>query len=150
MTACISTARMLCALVVALAAAADDHRRYKVSNRIIVAGFIAGLLLLFWSAAFHVGVTGYLTGLLSGFGMGLPIYALRGIGAADVKLFAVLGLILGRESIIRIVLLSMIMGVVIGIVEAVMKRQSEKPAGQKLHRFHYTYAILAAMAVAVV
>ncbi len=85
---------LIAAALVTLIAAATDIRRFKVYNALTFPALIGGLVGSAWLG----GVAGLGTSLLgaaTGFGVLAIFYALGGVGAGDVKLFAALGAWLG-------------------------------------------------------
>lgn len=44
-----------------------------------------------------------------------PIYLLKGLGAGDVKLFCVIGCFLAREELIKSIIVSLVIGAIMGI-----------------------------------
>ncbi|MDO5381913.1 MAG: prepilin peptidase [Eubacteriales bacterium] len=161
MNSVILSIRMIVSILLSMGASVDDYKRYRISNRIIVAGFIAGLSLIFGDIALGCLMGDefwrelkqqwiYLTGFISAFVISYTMYLVKGIGAGDVKLFAVLGLILGMENILRIIAFSMVAGVVIGIVEMKVtgnKRSISTLYGIKLHVFHFSFGITAGIII---
>ena len=97
---------VLIALLVA--AAVIDWRTYRIPNWLTYGGMTFGLL---YNAAAH----GFMAGMLpamSGLGLGLvlllPLYALRVMGAGDVKLMAMVGAFLGSPEILYAVLFTFV------------------------------------------
>jgi prepilin peptidase CpaA len=88
---------LLCAV-----AAYQDLRTGLISNRIVVVGVTAGLVLSWGSAVYSGGFTGLLgavglslAGLLLASAIPLLLYRAGGIGGGDVKLLAAVGSVLG-------------------------------------------------------
>jgi prepilin peptidase CpaA len=75
-----------------IAAAVIDWWKFKVPNRLtfplIVSGWLFGLLNNFgaWPTAYAGGLGGALLGTALGLGLLLPVYAIGGMGAGDVKM----------------------------------------------------------------
>jgi prepilin peptidase CpaA len=111
------------ALVVLLAAAAAiDWRTHRVPNWLTVGGMAFGLL---YNAAVHGLVSGLLpalAGLAAGLALLLPLYALRIMGAGDVKLMAMVGAFLGISQISQVVLCTFIAGGIAALVFAIWHR----------------------------
>jgi prepilin peptidase CpaA len=105
------------AIAVAVVAAAWDLRTRRIPN-----------VLTFGSALLAIAAHGYTGGVwaagwsLAGWFVGvlffLPIFALRGMGAGDVKLLAALGAWLGPGPIVWVALFSLVAGGVIGLLVA--------------------------------
>ena len=98
--------QMLCVLV-AIAAIVIDTQQRRIPNTIVVAGLIAGTILQVMEAAsgIHAAMPS-IAGLLLGLVAFLPLYAMRMMGAGDVKLFATFGFLLGWTALLPIWLLS--------------------------------------------
>lgn len=88
------------AIALCVQVAISDAYARRVSNTILICAI--GLACVLYAAGFH-GAVSIGEGLL-GFGVGLvalmPFYALRVMGAGDVKFFAVLGLLLGWKALL--------------------------------------------------
>jgi prepilin peptidase CpaA len=75
----------------------SDLRTHRISNVLCAGAFGTGLVLqtmLFGTAGFVDGVAGAVVGLL----ILLPLYAIGGMGAGDVKLMAAVGTFLGLSG----------------------------------------------------
>ena len=97
-----------------LAAVFTDMACRKIPNRLVLAGMISGLLV----QAFLPGGDGFLSafkGLLFGFGLFLPLYLLRVMGAGDVKLMAMVGSFTGSPAIFGVVLCTLLAGGVLSL-----------------------------------
>ncbi len=88
--------RIIIIAIVLAAAVAGDILRYRISNAIVAAGLAAGFLINF----VFEGPGGLIKSLL---GAILPVlllfvlFALRMLGAGDIKLFCVVGAVMGAE-----------------------------------------------------
>ena len=101
-------------LVVVLAAAATDIHRRRIPNWLTLSGVCAGLALNTFLSGWR-GLGTSVAGLLLGFGAYLLLYALRAMGAGDVKLMAALGAIIGPENWVAVFLASAVAGGVLVI-----------------------------------
>ena len=101
---------ILIALV--LFVAQRDLRHYKITNVSVLVTLLAGLA---WNTYFlHLpGLQSGLLGILVGGGILLPLYALGGLTAGDVKWQAALGAWYGPKAIIGVFLVS---GVILGVI----------------------------------
>jgi prepilin peptidase CpaA len=113
MTAHYSTIQILAAVLVLVAGATDLHSR-RIPNWLNLAGIAAGFAAN-WSAAGASGLWTSFSGLLLGFGVYFALYALRAMGAGDVKLMAALGAIVGPGDWFKIFLATAIAGGVIAV-----------------------------------
>ena len=97
-----------------LAAVFTDMKARKVPNRLVLAGIVIGLL----AQAFLLdgeGIVSALKGLAFGFGLFLPLYLLRVMGAGDVKLMALVGCFTGSPAIFGVVLCTLLAGGVLSL-----------------------------------
>lgn len=113
-----ATAILLAALV--LIAAAFDLRTRRIPNWLCAAGLLAGF-------ACQIAQSGWIGAREAGLGMGIalvvyvPLFALRAVGAGDVKLMAAAGAFSGPVSWIAIFLVTAIAGGVIALGLIAMK-----------------------------
>ena len=106
------------ALVGVWAAAWVDFRSFRIPNTFVLAVAGLGLLTQVW----HSGTEGLwqgLAGLALGFGLLLPLYLWRLMGAGDVKLMAGVGALLGPERVLLALMLALVAGGVMGVGYAV-------------------------------
>lgn len=98
-----------------LAAVFTDVAVRKIPNRLVLAGMTVGLLVqAFWPGS--DGILSALKGLLFGFGLFLPLYLLRVMGAGDVKLMAMVGCFTGSPAIFGVVLCTLLAGGVLSLM----------------------------------
>ena len=107
-------------LVVVLAAAFTDIRSRKIPNWLTLAGICAGLSLNTYLSGWG-GLLTSLEGLLLGFGAYLVLYALRAMGAGDVKLMAAVGAIVGPGSWFMVFIASALAGGVLAVILMIWK-----------------------------
>lgn len=99
----------LAVLITAWLAAASDWRTWRIPNQLLAASVAAALMLAMFTAD---GITlrdcllGGVTGLL----ILMPFYLMGGMGAADVKLLAVLGMHMGWLATLHVALISALVG----------------------------------------
>lgn len=106
-----------------VAAAVIDFRTYRIPNALTVGGMAFGLIYNTASAASWTdGLLGAFAGLGFGLVVLLPVYALRVMGAGDVKLMAMVGAIVGFPDIFNAVLYSLIAGGIASVAFAVYHR----------------------------
>ena len=138
------------ALILIVWAVSEDVKAFRIPNRLIIAGYIAGVIMLVIRGFSGEHIGNYITGTLVGLSEMLIFYIIKAVGAGDVKLFAVLGLLLGKVIITRLIAVSLISGAVIGIVELCIRKTRLVELGGykvKVHGFHYAIATLAAYVV---
>lgn len=103
--------RSMILLTLLAVAAVIDYRSYRIPNWLTLGGALLGL----GYSVLNPGVGGQgllwsLAGLAFGFAVMLPMYALRVMGAGDVKLMAMAGSFLGLEATFQAVLCTLIVG----------------------------------------
>jgi prepilin peptidase CpaA len=87
----------------------SDLRFHRISNQLSVLGLVAGLGLQGLGGGLQGLISGAL-GALVGFACFAPFYALRAMGAGDVKLLAVVGAFLGPQGCFYAALASLLAG----------------------------------------
>ncbi|WP_165822320.1 A24 family peptidase [Paenibacillus montanisoli] len=98
-----------------------DIRELRIPNWLTVSFFAAGLV-------YHLGVDGWhggffsLLGALAGFLPLLVLYAFKGIGAGDVKLFGALGAVVGAGHSLQVLMYSILYGGLLGAALIVMNQ----------------------------
>jgi prepilin peptidase CpaA len=104
-----------------------DVRSRRIPNRLVFVGAGVGLLLNsvlpegFGFVSGMIGALGFwkaLAGMGLGLGLMLPLYMVRGVGAGDVKLIAMIGAFLGPNATLGTVLLTFIVGGVMALLLA--------------------------------
>ena len=105
------------AFVALLAAAAvTDVKARRIPNRLVVVIAAAGLLYTLLQAPTLGAVGRSLLAGLIGFALWIPFYALRMIGAGDVKLFAAAGLWLVPLQVVQAAVLAAVIGGVLSLI----------------------------------
>jgi prepilin peptidase CpaA len=117
-------------LTLVVGAAIYDVRYRRIPNWLTVAGVLAGFamnIFLAWpSPQRWSGCTFALKGMGLGFGLYFLLYALRAMGAGDVKLMAAVGAMTGWEDWFGIFLLTAIVGGVMALLLSIVKRRLGK------------------------
>lgn len=128
---------LLVALTLAVVAAILDVRNHRIPNWLTYPGIVLGFALR--GAMFGwKGLLGSVEGLFLTGGIMLVFYAVRAMGAGDVKLMAALGSIVGPSHAIVLLLATAICGGILGIVYALLRGRigsTLKNVGSVL-RFH--------------
>lgn len=93
-----------------------DIRFRRIPNWLIVAGMTAS----FGTQALNgIGnLSSWGMGLLVGFGLFIPLYIVKTMGAGDVKLMAMVGGFVGPAAIVGVVLISLIAGGILALAVA--------------------------------
>ena len=108
-------------LALLVGAAIYDVRYRRIPNWLTVAGVVAGLLLNFLIGPPEGGIVFALKGLAAGFGVYLALYAIRAMGAGDVKLMAAVGALAGWERWFGIFFVAAIVGGVLALLLAALR-----------------------------
>lgn len=138
------------ALILIVWAVSEDVKAFRIPNRLIIAGYIAGVIMLVIRGFSGEHIGNYITGTLVGLSEMLIFYIIKAVGAGDVKLFAVLGLLLGKTLITQLLIVSLVTGGITGVVELCIKKTGRVEVGKshvQMHGFHYAFAILMAYVV---
>ncbi|QNA90796.1 hypothetical protein G4G28_23935 [Massilia sp. Dwa41.01b] len=102
-------------LAVVVIAAVTDLAVRKIPNKLLMAGW-AALLGLHLTNTAAGGLPNALLGALVGFALFMPLYAVRGMAAGDVKLMATVGLFLGPSETITACVLTWCVGGVMALL----------------------------------
>lgn len=146
--------------IIVLMAVYDDLLRYKISNKIIAFGvMIAGMyfgLYFLWGIVVNKGILlsidtlikDSILGLFTGFFGMFIMYVFKAVGAGDVKLMGVIGLLGGIELVKYVLLYSLILGGILGILGILLRRcDNVEKYGMSVHIMHYSLAIAAGLAL---
>ncbi|MYM23139.1 hypothetical protein GTP46_10830 [Duganella sp. FT135W] len=105
----------------------NDLRTRRIPNALVFGGAVLGLLFnaalpagdgLFIQVFGGIGLLSALGGLAIGLCLLLPMYAMRALGAGDVKLMAMIGAFVGPGAVAGITLLTLLAGGVLALVVA--------------------------------
>jgi prepilin peptidase CpaA len=105
-----------------LTATVIDLRSSRIPNLICLAIFLSGLIL----HSLYSGFSGFaqaMGGCLIGFMAFIPLYALKGMGAGDVKLMAAIGTHLGPFTEFKAVLATLAFGGLIALAVLLIRGQ---------------------------
>lgn len=144
----VGLAILLCLLV---AAVATDLRACRIPNLLIAIGLAAAGVLHIVATQGDgalggpgpaTGLTGALGGIAVGFAALFPLYALRAMGAGDVKLMMMVGAFLGPMQTFGVIVLTFAAGGVLAIVMALWQRSFRQLVGN--FRFMLTTSVVRA------
>lgn len=102
-----------------------DIRYRRIPNALVMSG-LAGSLLLHLFLPGAGGWQTWLLGVLTGFGVLLPFYLARGMGAGDVKLMAGVGAFVGPLVVLKIALATFLIGGVWSLVIVVYRGKARE------------------------
>ena len=91
------------------AAVYTDLRSHRIPNNLIAVGLILAIIFQLAANGVHGLLFGFLAALV-GLGCFMPFYALRAMGAGDVKLMAVVGFFTSPRGVLYAVVLSLLAG----------------------------------------
>jgi prepilin peptidase CpaA len=119
----VTNVRVALLFALLVTAACIDWRTHRIPNRLVVAGIVIALAC---SIAFPVhrgyGLAPAIEGLLFGFLATFPLYAMRVMGAGDVKLIAMVGGFVGWPEIPYVLVSIFIAGGAIAVIHATRHR----------------------------
>ena len=113
------TAVLIALLVIA---AVIDYRSYRIPNWLTLGGILFALIYrTLQERTIASGFIDSFGGMLTGFGLMLPLYLFKAMGAGDVKLMAMVGAFLGIHATPYAVLYTFIVGGVAALGFAIAK-----------------------------
>jgi prepilin peptidase CpaA len=107
----------------------SDLRRHRIPNFLVVLGLTLGLAGQAYSGGIS-GLGGGVLGLLIGFGVFLPLYAMGGMAAGDVKLMAMVGSFMTPQWALWASLFSLIAGGLCGFLLVLVRGQVQQTLGR--------------------
>lgn len=135
--------RIIFMSMVTLTALFDDIRRYKISNKICLAGLLAAILVNLAEAILGHSVWNYVIGALAAFLLMFMAYIIMAVGAGDVKLVGVLGLLVGLRFVGTIVLWAFLYTGIFGVLLMFCKKCRVKGSMiGTLHTVHFSAALV--------
>lgn len=114
-------------------ALASDIKGYRIRNKLTFSFMLAGLGTNLILGGIK-GVSEALLGILVPFVLLILLYALRLLGAGDVKLFCALGAILGYSDVLKVMVYSFIAGGVIASIILLIRKNAKE---RILHFINY-------------
>jgi prepilin peptidase CpaA len=113
------------AIGVGLVACAFDLRTGRIPNWLTLGAAVAALVVATWTDGL-AGTGGSALGWLVALLLWLPLYALGGMGAGDVKLIAAVGAWLGPSDVIHAALYAAIAGGGLAVILAVVRGRARE------------------------
>lgn len=136
-----STLPLLLLFALLAAAVVNDVRSRRIPNAIVFPGALAALALhallpggqgLFGTPMGSLGILSSLGGLGLGLAILMPMYALRLMGAGDVKLLAMVGAFVGAGQILPLAVATLLAGGVLALAWALWQRSLRQLLGNAL------------------
>jgi prepilin peptidase CpaA len=122
---CKGIIRLVEIILLLLLAVYCDIRIYKIKNAIILLFTAAGLLTGFLSQGAH-GLLMSLSGMLLPLILLFPLYALKMLGAGDIKLLCAVGSIAGSGTILYTIAYSFLAGGVIALAIMIIRKNGKQ------------------------
>ena len=113
-------------LMVVLVAAIYDLKYRRIPNWLTGSGVLAGFAMNTFLYPVWPGLKFSLLGLAAGFGLYFMLYAIRAMGAGDVKLMAAVGAIVGWQNWFGIFIITAILGGIMAVVFSLFKKRLGK------------------------
>ena len=113
---------ILTALIL-LSAVVDDLRSRKIHNWLILVLFALAFLAVVILRG-PEGILHSLKGLFIALGIAVPLALLKILGGGDMKLYAVLGLLLSPRALILSLLWGFVWGAVLGVIKVVLDKKA--------------------------
>ena len=139
---------------VLISAVVDDLRSRKIHNKLI----IVLAVICFLSALLIQGLQGLILGfvlLLFSLLITVPLVLLKVIGGGDMKLFAVLALILPPRILVLTFVFSFLWGALLGVLKTLLDKKTsllyfnmwflfkfKPPSSEQLHTFPFSVSLL--------
>jgi prepilin peptidase CpaA len=117
-------------LIVLALAVSKDTQAQRIPNWLTGAGALTGLVLQAMSGGMSAALVS-LGGLALGIALLLPFYALRGMGAGDVKLMGAVGSFVGMKAVVLAAGTTLIIGAVLGLALVACRILSRSGFGLK-------------------
>ena len=130
-----------------------EKKGFNAALYAVVAGIVVGVSVIVIRAFTGEYIGNYILGTLAGLAGMTFLYIIRAVGAGDVKLLAVIGMLTGLEFVLQLMVVSLITGIFTGIVELFLKKTREVSMGSsgiKAHGFHYAVGVLTGYVVVLV
>lgn len=103
----------------------QDVHTYRISNRLMIAGFLTGFgyqIIVRGFEGIREGILGMLPPVIFLF----PAFLCRGIGAGDIKLLAVIGSWLSYDTSVSILAASIMLGGIYAVIHLFTAKRKEK------------------------
>ena len=132
---------MLLLYEILLAATVCDYLWYKIPNRLIYIGIVAGYLYKLIMYSPGEALYSLLSGISVTLGLSV-LYIVRALGAGDIKLLGLVGVFVGFSGTVKICLISLIVGAFAGFVILIYFGFIQKNHSKKSHYIRFSIPIL--------
>lgn len=119
-----------------------DVRSRRIPNVLVLVGLVLAFALqavlpegdgLFLAPFGSIGLLWSLAGVATGLALLLPMYALRALGAGDVKLLAMIGAFVGPGAVIGIAACTLLAGGMLALVVSLYLGTLKRMLGNSMH-----------------
>lgn len=114
-------------------ALASDIKHYKIRNKLTFPFMFIGLVTACILDGFD-GLLDSILGIVAPFVLLILLYALRMLGAGDIKLFSAIGAVMGFREVIQIMIYSFLAGGVIAVFIVIVNKNAKE---RFLYMFNY-------------
>lgn len=115
-----------------------DYRSYKIPNCLIFAGLMAAMTYHGMGSG-PPGIAKVLSDALLTFLITFPLFVIKALGAGDCKLFGVIAAFTSFKITLKIILASLIGGVVLGIIKIFLEKifKNHAPVVSRVNSINY-------------
>lgn len=108
--------KIIILFILLIIATIKDVKMYQVPNTIIALGLISGLICNLINFGME-GITVWCLGIITPLILLIVFFALRMIGAGDVKLFMVIGGFIGYILVLKSIFIALILGAIMSVIK---------------------------------
>ncbi len=119
------TIRYIALVLLLLLAVISDNRTYKIKNSLHGVFILIGLGLGLWQNGLKGGAMA-MAGMIIPILILLPLFALRMLGAGDIKLFASIGAIMGSGFVLNAMIYSFLSGGLMALLLMILRKNGRE------------------------
>ncbi len=119
--------KIVCLSIIVFIALIQDIKTYKIKNITIIVGLLMGGLFLIFEKDLQT-ILMYLCGMGLPILILMPLFILRMFGAGDIKLFSVIGLFLGPQMVLKVIVVSFFLGAALSCFKLFKNRNIKQRA----------------------
>jgi len=116
-----NTTMLIVLIALLLTVTYTDLRAHRISNRITLGGAAFAIIVSLITNSTD-GLVSSLLGLAVGFAAFIPLYAIGGMAAGDVKLMAMVGAFVGFKGAVLAAVLSIVAGSLLGLLLLISRK----------------------------